>query len=163
VSGTSGTRKVTGVTAGTVTAASTDAVNGAQLYNTAASTAAAMGGGAGVDANGGITAPTYTVAAPIFVDLSGGKVIKSTGIDTYTSVAKIVGTTGDDVFTFNTQADVTKTSQDGGGGHDVLQKSGSSAGTYDLTTMMAKVTNIEKIDFSTSTTSPTCCRAVMKH
>ena len=36
-------------------------MNGSQLYNTAASTAAALGGGAGVDANGGITAPTYTV------------------------------------------------------------------------------------------------------
>lgn len=47
--------------AGGVSAASTDAINGSQLYNTAASTAAALGGGAGVDANGAVTAPTYDV------------------------------------------------------------------------------------------------------
>ena len=54
-------RAKSGVSAGSVSAASDEAVNGSQLYNTAASTAAALGGGAGVDANGGITAPTYTV------------------------------------------------------------------------------------------------------
>ncbi|KQR74691.1 hypothetical protein ASG35_18340 [Burkholderia sp. Leaf177] len=89
--------------------------------------------------------------APITVDLANGKVTKSTSVDTYSAVSKVVGTTGDDVFTFNTQADVTKTSQDGGGGNDVLQKTGNTASTYDLTTMLAKVTNIQKIDFSTST------------
>ncbi|MGA7815238.1 YadA family autotransporter adhesin, partial [Caballeronia sp.] len=61
VSGTAGARKISGVAAGTVSATSGEAVNGSQLYNTAASTAAALGGGAGVDENGGITAPTYTV------------------------------------------------------------------------------------------------------
>jgi trimeric autotransporter adhesin len=59
--GTGGARQITGVKDGGVTATSTDAINGSQLYNTAASTAAALGGGAGVDENGGITAPTYTV------------------------------------------------------------------------------------------------------
>jgi autotransporter adhesin len=61
VAGTSGARKISGVAAGSVAPASTDAVNGDQLYNTAASTAAALGGGAGVDGNGNITAPTYSV------------------------------------------------------------------------------------------------------
>jgi autotransporter adhesin len=59
--GTGGARQITGVKDGGVSATSTDAINGSQLYNTAASTAAALGGGAGVDENGGITAPTYTV------------------------------------------------------------------------------------------------------
>ncbi|QIE25258.1 ESPR-type extended signal peptide-containing protein [Caballeronia sp. SBC2] len=62
VAGTAGARKISGVAAGSVSASSDEAVNGSQLYNTAASTAAALGGGAGVDANGGITAPTYTRA-----------------------------------------------------------------------------------------------------
>ncbi|HEV7834900.1 MAG TPA: ESPR-type extended signal peptide-containing protein [Caballeronia sp.] len=61
VAGTSGARRISGVAAGSVAPASTDAVNGDQLYNTAASTAAALGGGAGVDGNGNITAPTYSV------------------------------------------------------------------------------------------------------
>jgi autotransporter adhesin len=56
-----GARKISGVAAGSVSETSGEAVNGSQLYNTAASTAAALGGGAGVDENGGITAPTYTV------------------------------------------------------------------------------------------------------
>jgi autotransporter adhesin len=53
--------KLKNVAAGEVSAASSEAVNGAQLYGTAASSAAALGGGAGVDANGAVTAPTYTV------------------------------------------------------------------------------------------------------
>nr|WP_255581192.1 YadA-like family protein [Caballeronia sp. dw_276] len=61
VAGTAGPRKISGVAAGSVGPGSTDAVNGDQMYNVAASTAAALGGGAGVDANGNITAPTYTV------------------------------------------------------------------------------------------------------
>ena len=42
--GTAGTRKLTGVTAGDVNATSVDAVNGSQLYALASSTAGAMGG-----------------------------------------------------------------------------------------------------------------------
>ena len=61
VAGTSGARQITGVKNGNVSAASTDAINGSQLYKTASSTAAALGGSAGVDANGAVTAPTYNV------------------------------------------------------------------------------------------------------
>ena len=61
VAGTAGARQITGVKNGGVSAASTDAINGSQLYGTSASTAAALGGGAGVDANGAVTAPTYNV------------------------------------------------------------------------------------------------------
>jgi autotransporter adhesin len=61
VAGMAGARQITGVKNGGVSAASTDAINGSQLYGTSASTAAALGGGAGVDANGAVTAPTYNV------------------------------------------------------------------------------------------------------
>ncbi|SAK95102.1 hemagglutinin [Caballeronia hypogeia] len=61
VAGTSGSRVVTGVANGAVNATSTDAINGSQLYAASAATAAALGGGAGVDANGVVTAPAYTV------------------------------------------------------------------------------------------------------
>ena len=61
MAGTAGNRVVTGVAAGAVNAKSVDAVNGSQLYANAASTAAALGGGSTVNADGTISAPTYNV------------------------------------------------------------------------------------------------------
>ncbi|HEY3598770.1 MAG TPA: hypothetical protein VGL08_14815, partial [Paraburkholderia sp.] len=52
---------ITNVKAGAASASSTEAVNGSQLFNTASSAAAALGGGSAVNANGSITMPTYTV------------------------------------------------------------------------------------------------------
>ncbi|MDN7788507.1 YadA-like family protein, partial [Burkholderia contaminans] len=70
-----GTRKLTGVTAGDVTAASTDAVNGSQLHGVADSVASAIGGGSTVNADGSISAPRFTVG-----DGSGGtKIVNSVG------------------------------------------------------------------------------------
>jgi autotransporter adhesin len=54
-------RKLSGVAAGTVSATSTDAVNGSQLHGVSQSVATALGGGASVNADGTISAPTYTV------------------------------------------------------------------------------------------------------
>jgi hypothetical protein len=62
-------RQIQNVAAGQVTASSTDAVNGSQLFNTntelakvATDTAAALGGGAAAGTTaGGITAPSYTI------------------------------------------------------------------------------------------------------
>jgi len=76
--GTGGTRVLTGVRAGTLSASSIDAVNGGQLYATNANVAtnssniattnlrmaSALGGGAGVDSNGLLTAPSRHKAAP---------------------------------------------------------------------------------------------------
>jgi autotransporter adhesin len=59
--GTAGNRVVTGISAGAVDAASADAVNGSQLYANASSTAAALGGGSSVNADGTISAPSYSV------------------------------------------------------------------------------------------------------
>ncbi|MFM0061160.1 YadA-like family protein, partial [Paraburkholderia phytofirmans] len=59
--GSAGTRKLTGVSAGDVNATSVDAVNGSQLYALASSTADAMGGGSTVNPDGSITAPSYVV------------------------------------------------------------------------------------------------------
>jgi autotransporter adhesin len=71
VSGTSGTRTITGVSAGAVNATSTDAINGSQLYGTAQSAATALGGGAGVNAAGQITAPTYTIQGTNYNSVGG--------------------------------------------------------------------------------------------
>ncbi|HCT6058901.1 TPA: YadA-like family protein [Escherichia coli] len=54
--------KITNVTAGTISDTSTDAVNGAQLHGVSSSVAEALGGGAAVNSDGSISAPTYTIA-----------------------------------------------------------------------------------------------------
>ncbi|KLT72930.1 hypothetical protein PL75_05395 [Neisseria arctica] len=56
-------QKITNVTSGVVSASSTDAVNGSQLYQTAANTAQYLGGGSTVDGSGNVTAPTYTLTS----------------------------------------------------------------------------------------------------
>jgi trimeric autotransporter adhesin len=67
--GTDGTRTLTGVTAGSVSSTSTDAVNGAQLYGVSESVAKAIGGNAAVNADGTLSAPSFTVG-----DGNGGTV-----------------------------------------------------------------------------------------
>jgi trimeric autotransporter adhesin len=70
VAGTVGSRVVTGVAPGTVSASSSDAVNGSQLYAQGQNTAAALGGGSTVDADGAVSAPSYNV---------GGTVVNNVG------------------------------------------------------------------------------------
>ena len=59
--GTEGERVLTGVDKGAVDATSTQAVNGSQLHATSKSVADSLGGGAKVNPDGTIKAPTYTV------------------------------------------------------------------------------------------------------
>ncbi|MEB3767412.1 YadA-like family protein [Acinetobacter sp. MD2] len=66
VSGTDGVRVVTGVKAGDVSAKSSDAVNGAQLYSTNNNMATYLGGGSSVDANGNVSAPIYNVGGSAY-------------------------------------------------------------------------------------------------
>ncbi|HGF4334507.1 TPA: YadA-like family protein [Escherichia coli] len=54
--------KITNVAAGTISDTSTDAVNGAQLHGVSSFVAEALGGGAAVNSDGSISAPTYTIA-----------------------------------------------------------------------------------------------------
>ncbi|MFB9126925.1 YadA-like family protein [Paraburkholderia dipogonis] len=70
MAGTAGHRVITGVAAGALGPASSDAVNGSQLYAQAASTAVALGGGATVNADGSVSAPSYSV---------GGTVVNNVG------------------------------------------------------------------------------------
>jgi autotransporter adhesin len=52
---------IAGLNSGQISATSKDAINGSQLYGEANSVAAALGGGAAVNTDGTIKAPTYTV------------------------------------------------------------------------------------------------------
>ncbi|KUY78021.1 adhesin [Burkholderia cepacia] len=70
-----GARKLAGVAAGDVSATSTEAVNGSQLHGVSDSVASAIGGGSTVNADGSISAPSFTVG-----DGSGGtKIVNSVG------------------------------------------------------------------------------------
>ena len=59
--GTAGARKLVNVADGTVAAGSKDAVNGGQLHGVSQSMADAIGGGSTVNADGSISAPSYSV------------------------------------------------------------------------------------------------------
>ena len=79
-------RQITNVGAGTVTATSTDAVNGSQLFtvatavnNLGAGTVAALGGGAKVAADGTVTAPSYTIGATTYNDVGSALTAMQTG------------------------------------------------------------------------------------
>uniref|UniRef100_UPI0035B55375 YadA family autotransporter adhesin n=1 Tax=Paraburkholderia graminis TaxID=60548 RepID=UPI0035B55375 len=71
VAGTQGNRVVTGVGRGSLNAASTDAVNGSQLFAQAASTATALGGGSTVNADGSVSAPSYKVGGQVVNNVGG--------------------------------------------------------------------------------------------
>jgi autotransporter adhesin len=81
--GTSGSTKITALTNGTLSAASTDAVNGSQLFNTASSTAAAIGGGSTLDpSTGTISKPAITVAGTTYTDVAAAVTAAGTAATT---------------------------------------------------------------------------------
>ncbi|WP_434716943.1 ESPR-type extended signal peptide-containing protein [Paraburkholderia sp. A2RO-4L] len=90
--GTAGTRVLTGVSNGAVSASSVDAVNGSQLYALASSTADSLGGGSTVNSDGSITNPTYNIggntynnAGDAFTNLDGRVTQNTTDISNITN------------------------------------------------------------------------------
>ncbi|MFC0399667.1 ESPR-type extended signal peptide-containing protein [Paraburkholderia rhizosphaerae] len=73
------------VGAGQLAAASRDAVNGSQLFNTATTTAAALGGGAVAGADGMIKAPTYNVSGKTYGDVGSALAAVGYTVDTINS------------------------------------------------------------------------------
>ena len=78
MTGTAGTRTVTGVMAGAVNATSVDAINGTQLYGVTQSIANVIGGGSVVNNDGTITNPTYDVGGTT-VNTIGGAITNIDG------------------------------------------------------------------------------------
>ncbi len=97
--GTAGARSLTGVASGAVSKTSTDAVNGAQLFVSAASTVAALGGGATVNTDGSLAGPSYAVGGTTVHDVGSaitnldGRVTKNSYDITnlQTSITQIAG------------------------------------------------------------------------
>jgi len=67
--GASGSTKITGLKAGTLSGTSLDAVNGSQLYSTASSVANALGGGSTVSSTGALSAPSYQLSGATYSDV----------------------------------------------------------------------------------------------
>ncbi len=64
-------RRLVNLGAGTIANNSTDGVNGGQLFTANQRVANAFGGGAGLDGNGQLTAPTYTIQGTNFNSVGG--------------------------------------------------------------------------------------------
>ncbi|MFK5595714.1 beta strand repeat-containing protein [Methylobacterium sp. HMF5984] len=62
-------RTLTGIAGGRIAAGSTEAVDGGQVYGLSASLAKSLGGGAGVAADGSVTAPSYAIQGSRFGDV----------------------------------------------------------------------------------------------
>ncbi|NPT53451.1 beta strand repeat-containing protein [Paraburkholderia elongata] len=130
---------LTNVAAGAVSESSKDAVNGAQLYSSATSTASALGGGSSVNADGTVSAPAYSVdnttvnnvgAAISNID---GRVTKNT--DLVDTLATKVGTINDqmtDVVKYDTSA------------HDTVKLAGASGTT--LSNVKAGVDDMDAVN-----------------
>jgi autotransporter adhesin len=87
--GASGT-KISNVAAGTVGATSKDAINGSQLYAAENSVATILGGSAGVNADGTIKAPTYTVGGKTYNTLDSALTAAAAATGTGGSAANSV-------------------------------------------------------------------------
>ncbi|WP_244164169.1 YadA-like family protein [Caballeronia sordidicola] len=98
--GLDGARVLSGVANGAVNSASSEAINGSQLFHASARTAAALGGGASVDANGGVTAPSYTV---------GGKQVSDVGSAVSNLDDRVTQNSADIASVKGGLADVSKT------------------------------------------------------
>ncbi|MCA8386749.1 YadA-like family protein, partial [Burkholderia multivorans] len=124
---------ISNVKAGAVNAASTDAVNGAQLHGVAQSVADSLGGGSTVDADGKVTSPTYVVNNQTFnnvgdaiTNISNSLADGSIGLvqqdettrditvakDTDGTLVNFAGTAGDRVLTGVAAGAVNATSHD---------------------------------------------------
>ncbi|MGF6595910.1 autotransporter adhesin [Paraburkholderia sp. GAS448] len=83
---------LTNLAAGQVSAGSKDAINGSQLYNTASTVAAALGGGSTVDESGNVTSPTYVIGQQTFSDVGSA-------LDQMTKYVKVTSTFSQTVAT----------------------------------------------------------------
>ncbi|WP_433704650.1 YadA-like family protein [Paraburkholderia sacchari] len=126
--------KLHNVAAGAVTSSSTDAINGAQLYNVASSTANSLGGGSTVNADGSISAPTYVISGGTYNNVGGAL----TNLDG--RVTNIENTVT------NIAGSVANAVQYDSSAHDKITLGGTDASTA------VKLTNLQDGELSASST-----------
>ncbi|EPJ1546941.1 TPA: YadA-like family protein [Escherichia coli] len=159
--GTEATSKITNILDGTVTATSSDAINGSQLYDLSSNIASYFGGNASVNTDGVFTGPTYKIGETNYYNVGDALAAINSSFSTSlgdallwdTSVEKFSakhGTNGDaSVITDVANGDVSSTSSDAvngsqlyttnkyvvdalGGGAEVNADGSISAPTYTI-------------------------------
>lgn len=142
MAGTAGNRVVTGVASGAVSSTSSDAVNGAQLHAQATSAAVALGGGAAVNADGTVTAPSYSVGGTV-VNNVGGAITNLDGRVTQNSsdIAGLQTTLG------NLNGAVANAVQYDSSAHDRITLGGTAANAPKV-----QVTNLKDGELSATST-----------
>ncbi|WP_286655497.1 hypothetical protein [Variovorax saccharolyticus] len=124
--------QISGLAKGSVGSASTDAINGSQLYSVSSSLANALGGGSAVNADGTVSAPSYTVGGTT-VNSVGGAIANLDGRVT-TNATNIAG---------NTDAITNLTTNVNNGTVGLVQQAAAGA---DLT--VGKATDGVAVDFA---------------
>ncbi|HEX7873857.1 MAG TPA: YadA-like family protein [Sphingobium sp.] len=133
-------QRVTGVAAGTVATGSTDAINGGQLAASNAAIASHLGGGATVQADGTVSAPSYALAT---VGADG-----AAGTSTYNNVGDALGSLGTSISNVNQRVDAVaaaaarSVSYDDAS-HDVVTFTGANG---------TRLTNVQAGDVSATST-----------
>lgn len=107
--GTEATSKITNILDGTVTATSSDAINGSQLYDLSSNIASYFGGNASVNTDGVFTGPTYKIGETNHYNI-GDALLWDTSVEKFSAKH---GTNGDaSVITDVANGDVSSTSSD---------------------------------------------------
>ncbi|WP_159462925.1 YadA-like family protein [Caballeronia telluris] len=85
-------RRIVNLAPGTLSATSTDAVNASQLHSVASSTAAAIGGGAALGADGALSAPSFTVNGGKYTDVGSAiQAAAKAGVDASADTVRFDG------------------------------------------------------------------------
>ena len=103
-------RKIVNVAAGNIAVGSTDVVIGDQLFTANQRVAAAFGGGAGLDANGQLVAPSYSIQGTNFSNVGGAIAAINTGGTKYyqsNSAGPAASATGADAIAMGSGATAT--------------------------------------------------------
>ena len=110
---------LTNIAAGQITSSSKDAINGAQLYNTASSVASALGGGSTMGTDGKVSKPAYTLNGTTYSDVASA-------LTAVNALASAGGTSADSVV-YDTSAH-TKLTLGGTGAASPVTVSNVAAG-----------------------------------
>ncbi len=140
--GSAGARVLTGVASGSIAPNSVDAVNGSQLFGASASVASALGGGAGVAANGAVTSPSYSV---------GGTVVHDVGAAVGNLDARVTQNTADIAGMQTSIADVSKVASNAVA-YDSADHSKITLGGTDAASDAVQLTHVAAGDLSSDST-----------
>ena len=142
--------KITDLAAGTVSASSTDGVNGSQLYGLAASTASSLGGGSAVNSDGSITNPSYVVNGSTYNNVGGALTNLSGAVTNLNTTVNNI-TNGGGIKYFHTNSTLADSSATGTDSTAIGPAAVASAGSAIAMGSSAASTGSNAIALGTST------------